>query len=134
MIYLDTSALFKMLWDEAESSVLHRWMNEHLDIPLISSTLAKIELIRGCRRYDDAAISDAYANLEQVNLIPMRTSIVDTACQVGNSTLRSLDAIHLASALSIRGEISTFCAYDSRLQQAATEAGLPTLAPGQANH
>ncbi len=131
MIYLDASALFKLVWDEPESSFLRGWLDERLGSPLLCSTLGKVELIRGCRRYDDATISDAYAALDQINLVPMRTSIIEAACQLGEHKLRSLDAVHLASALSVRTEISAFCAYDQRLHAAAAGAGLPAVAPGR---
>lgn len=130
MIYLDSSALFKLVWDEVETDELHRWLDARPDVPLISSALGKVELLRGCRRYDDTTLSEAHSVLEYVNVIPIRTSVVQTACEVGASKLRSLDAIHLASALSIRAEISALCAYDPRLYSAAASAGLPTCAPG----
>jgi uncharacterized protein len=56
--------------------------------------------------------------------------VITEAADVGETTLRSLDAIHLASALSVREDLSTFVAYDHRLSEAASAAGLRVLAPG----
>lgn len=131
MIYLDSSALFKLVWDEAETRHLHHWLDTRPDVPLISSELGKIELLRGCRRYDDTTLDDAHNTLEFINLVPIRSNIVEMACEVGEPKLRSLDAIHLASGLTIHADISAYCAYEHRLQAAATAAGLPVIAPGQ---
>lgn len=131
MIYVDSSALLKLLRSEAETGALHAWMNDHREVPLVSSLLAKVEVVQAARRYRDHLLGEPEALLSTINLIPLRTAIAETACRVGDPPLCSLDALHLASALAIRGEISNFCTYDHRLRAAAAAVGLPTVAPGQ---
>jgi predicted nucleic acid-binding protein len=129
MIYLDTSALLKLLVEESESETLASWISA-ADAPMISSELAKLEVIRAARRIDVGAVPAARALVGQLDLIPISGSVLDEAADVGNPMLRSLDAIHLASALSIRTHVTAFVAYDHRLVDAAHTAGLPVTQPG----
>lgn len=131
MIYLDASALLKLVRAEAETSALRRWLAERDGTPHVSSVLARIEVTRASRRYVEAMLVEAHTLLTSLDLVPLSLDVVEVACQVGDPLLRSLDAIHLASALTIRTELSAFVAYDHRLYAAAAAAGLPALAPGQ---
>lgn len=130
MIYLDSSALLKLLHEEAESAALEQWLRVNADLTIVSSELARIEVMRACRRVNVEALPEARAVLESLDLIRLSTDIVNEATEVGDAALRSLDAIHLASALSIRGDLSAFVAYDHRLVAAAATAGLESLRPG----
>jgi len=96
----------------------------------VSSVLAKVEVIRASRRLNAAALPAARALLAGVDLIPLTSDLVDEAAEAGEPLLRSLDAIHLVSALSIRAELSAFVAYDSRLAEAGAAAGLDPVRPG----
>ena len=129
MIYVDSSALLKLVHDEGESAALADWLTERTGTPVVSSVLAKIEVLRASRRINPATVADATALVAGVDLIPLNAPVVDAAAEVGGLTLRSLDAIHLASALSIRSELSAFVAYDRRLADAATSVGLDVVAP-----
>jgi predicted nucleic acid-binding protein len=97
---------------------------------VVSSQLANVEVIRACRRVDPGALAQAREILMSIDLVPLTGGLVDQAAEVGEPSLRSLDAVHLASALSLRSEISAFVAYDQRLSDAARSAGLPTVQPG----
>lgn len=130
MIYLDSSALLKLVHQERESDLLEQWLSQDLTMPMVSSQLARIEVIRATRRLNADALPEAVALLDSLDLIPISTDIVERASLIGDSTLRSLDAIHLASALAIQHELTSFVAYDARLAQAATAAGLVTDQPG----
>lgn len=130
MIYLDSSALLKLLHEETESTALADWLAAHAETPVASSELAKVEVVRACRRINPATLSEATALLAGLDLIPLSGTVVDEAANVGGTTLRSLDAIHLASALSIQAELSAFIAYDHRLAEAASTAGLELHTPG----
>ena len=130
MIYLDTSALLKLLHDERESAALESWLLERDATPVVSSELAKVEVFRACRRVNIDALPEARTLLSGIDLIPLTGDVVDQAAEVGDPLLRSLDALHLASALSIRTDLSAFVAYDHRLTQAASAAGLTPLCPG----
>lgn len=130
MIYLDSSALLKLLHEERESAALEEWLLARAGTPVVSSELAKVEVIRACRRVNANALPAARALLAELDLIPLTSDVVDEAADVDGTVLRSLDAIHLASALSIRGDLSAFVAYDHRLAEAATAAGLELHRPG----
>lgn len=95
----------------------------------VSSTLLAVESIRACARrsVDDAL--EARRWLEAVSLLPLDDLILDIASELGPTSLRSLDALHLATALSIRDEIGLFVTYDERLADAADDQGLPVGQP-----
>jgi len=130
VIYLDSSAVLKLVFEEPESAALDEWLAARADLPVVSSALAKVEVVRACRRIDSAALPEARALLAALDLIPLTGDVLDDAADVGDTPLRSLDAIHLASALTIRDELSAFVAYDLRLGDAAAAAGLPLARPG----
>lgn len=130
MIYLDSSALIKLVQEEAESAALEAWLGDRPGTPIVSSELTKIELIRACRRANPGALPAARALLTELDLIPLSGEVIDQATEVGGDHLRSLDAIHLASALALRADITTLVAYDHRLLDAAEAAGLTCAQPG----
>ncbi|NIL84716.1 Ribonuclease VapC35 [Rhodococcus fascians] len=130
MIYLDSSAVLKLIFDEAESDVLQTWLTERAGVPWVSSELAKVEVVRATRRYAPGSVPTARAVVAQMNLVPINSSTTDLAADVGDPMLRTLDAIHLASALSVRDHLTAFVAYDLRLAAAAEAHGLTVDAPG----
>jgi len=130
VIYLDSSALLKLLFEEDESVALESWLAAREETPAVSSELARIEVIRATRRLNADALPEARALLDELNLIPLSKSLLYEATEVGDLMLRSPDAIHLASALSIRADLSAFVAYDIRLGDAAANAGLESIQPG----
>lgn len=130
MIYLDSSAILKLLFDEPDSAALEQWLSARTGTPVATSQLAKVEVIRACRRVNADALPEARALLAQLDLIPLSTDIVNDAADIGDALLRSLDAIHVASALSIRADLSAFIAYDHRLAAAASAVALESIRPG----
>ncbi len=130
MIYLDSSALLKLLHEERESAALEDWLSARTQTPVVTSELAKVEVIRASRRVNADVLPAAKALLAALDLVPLSGEVVDAAADVGETMLRSLDAVHLASALSIRSDVSAFIAYDRRLSDAAADAGLASLQPG----
>jgi predicted nucleic acid-binding protein len=129
VIYLDSSALLKLLFEERESAVLASWIADRADIPVVCSEIAKVEVVRATRRLDAAAVPAARALVSQLDLIPLSGGLIDEAADAGEPLLRTLDAIHLASALSIRGELTAFVAYDNWLLTAAQDTGIETTSP-----
>lgn len=129
MIYLDSSALVKLVVEERESAALAEWISSRAGTPTVSSELAKLEVVRAVRRIDEAVVPAARALMAQVNLLMLRTGVIDEAADVGAPHLRALDAIHLASALSIRADLTAFVAYDHRLVAAAHASGLEAIRP-----
>lgn len=129
MIYLDSSALVKLVFEEAESDALAQWLADRQVMPKFSSELATIELVRTCRRRDADAVLSARQVLAGLDLIPLTADLVESASSIGPPQLRSLDAIHLSSALLISEDVTAFVAYDVSLKTAALAAGLEVAAP-----
>jgi predicted nucleic acid-binding protein len=94
-----------------------------------SSGLAVVEVIRACRRSNPSAVPNARRLLDRFNLVPVSPELLEFAGSLAAAELRSLDAIHLASALLIGAELTAFVAYDRRLQAAAEAERLPVVAP-----
>jgi predicted nucleic acid-binding protein len=129
MIYLDSAAVVKLVHAEPESVALRSWLDERADIQWISSVLTEIESFRALARYAPEAISRLPAVLDQIDLIDLDQRIRMLAQTVTPATVRSLDSIHLATALRSRSSLTSFVTYDKRLLDAAQAAGLPIDAP-----
>ena len=129
MIYFDTSALVKLVFEETESTALAEWLTVRADVPKVSSDLSTIELLRTCRRVDEDAVEAANLLLGGIDLLPMDRAIVEKAATLVPTDLRSLDAIHLASALSVKANLTALVAYDVRLCSAAAQAGIEVVSP-----
>jgi uncharacterized protein len=128
VIYLDSSALVKLVAEEPESASLERWLTARAEIR-VSSALARVEVTRYCLRDYLDALPAAAELIGGLELIPVTLDLLEQAASVGPPLLRSLDAIHLASALSLGSDLTAFVAYDRRLQAAAQAEGLPIVAP-----
>jgi uncharacterized protein len=129
VIYLDSSALLKALFEEKESRALEHWLESAPDIPKVTSLLSTVEVIRACRRIDESVVPNARQLLAGIDLVPISNDLIERASTVSSPKVRSLDAIHLASSLSLGAELSAFVAYGERLLTAAEAEGLPTAAP-----
>jgi predicted nucleic acid-binding protein len=128
MIYLDTSAALKLVVAEPETGRLELWMAEHAGIPRVSSRLLRIEMLRAVTRTAPHRMSRVNVVLSAIALLSM-DDVAPAAEVIGDKTLRSLDAIHLATAHEIRTELSAFVCYDKRLRDSAHTLGLPVEAP-----
>jgi uncharacterized protein len=95
----------------------------------VSSALLGLEAIRACGRYGEGYAADARSFLADMALLPIDDAVLAEASSLAPVGLRSLDALHLATALSLRDEIGAFVTYDQRLEAAALEQGLPTSRP-----
>jgi len=129
MIYLDSSALLKLLFEEAESAALALWLSELTGTPVVTSELARMEVVRAARRLDADVVPAARVLMSQLDLIPLNSGLLDEAADLGEPLLRTLDAIHLASAHSIQADLTVFVAYDIRLVAAADAAGIRSIRP-----
>ena len=129
MIYLDSAAVVKLVHAEPESAALRSWLDERAAIQWISSVLTEIESFRALARYAPEAVSRLPAVLDQIDLIDLDQRIRMLAQTVTPATVRSLDAIHLGTALRARSSLTSFVTYDKRLLDAAQAAGLPIDAP-----
>jgi predicted nucleic acid-binding protein len=129
MIYLDSAAVVKLVHAEPESAALRSWLDKRAEVQWISSVLTEIESFRALARYAPAAASRLPAVLDQIDLIDLDQRIRMLAQTVTPATVRSLDAIHLGTALRSRSALTSFVTYDKRLIDAAQAAGLPADAP-----
>jgi len=129
MIYLDSAAVVKLAHAEPESAALRSWLDERTETVWISSVLTEIESFRALARYAPEAASRLPAVLDQIDLIDLDQPIRMLARTVTPATVRSLDAIHLGTALRFRSPLTSFVTYDKRLLDAAQAAGLPTDSP-----
>lgn len=130
MIYLDSSAVLKLVLLEAETAPLDAWLRTNLGTALVSSELGKIEVLRAARRASKAALYEARAVVDDLDLIALDAAVQDLASDIGDPLLRTLDALHLASALLVADVLTAFVSYDQRLLAAARSAGLTAVAPG----
>lgn len=125
--YFDSSALVKLVLDERESNALRSY--ERQVTRIVSSELVRTEVARAVARVTESASRRVAEILQAVQLVPLSTSLLSEAGRLSPAALRSLGAIHLASALLIRPELEAFVAYDDRLLDAATALGMPVASP-----
>ena len=130
VIYLDTSALAKLVVEEAESADLAAWLDARPDTPLVTSTLTQVELLRAARRRDGSTVPRAIALLAELALIPLDDPVLDAAVLQDPAELRTLDALHTASAALLGAELDALVTYDERMAVAATAVGIPVVPPG----
>lgn len=133
MIYLDTSALVKLIHPEPESTALADWLDERVEISWITSALTEIELPRALIR---AGVPDGLPAvpgvLARLDIFEIDPVVRATAAAYRDPMLRSLDAIHLATA-AVAGAVATltaFVTYDVRLAGTAAQLGMRPVAPG----
>lgn len=131
MIYLDSSALMKLVRREAETQALCEWLDLRREQPVVSSELGRVEVLRAARSVGGPALAEARAVVGDLDLIPLDRAVQDVACDIGEPALRALDALHLASALLLGDALTAFVAYDHRLTDGAQAAGLAVATPGR---
>ncbi|MCP3802505.1 type II toxin-antitoxin system VapC family toxin [Allokutzneria sp. A3M-2-11 16] len=131
MIYLDTAALMKLVRREPHTEELVAWLNDpqRNGSPRVASTLAEVELPRAVRRNAPAAAAGVPGVLAALYLLEIDATVRQTAAAYSDPLLRSLDAIHLATAQMLArqpgADLTAFVTYDKRLAEAARGAGLP---------
>lgn len=125
--YLDTSAAVKLVVKEAETVALRRWLRP-LD-ELVSSDLTRTELLRVIRLYAPDRLGAARAVLDALHLVAITPQVCERAGLLEPTHLRSLDAIHLATALQLGDDLDGFVTYDQRLTAAAADNAVTTVAP-----
>lgn len=130
MIYLDSSAIMKLVREEDETAALGEWLDLHPQQPGVTSELGRVEVLRAARRVGDLVLAEARMVLGDLDLVPLSRAVQDVACDIGAPPRRSLDALHVASALLLGAELTTFISYDRRLTDAAQSAGLVVATPG----
>jgi uncharacterized protein len=126
--YLDASALVKLFKPEAETAAfrdaLHDWPVQ------VSSELIRVECVCTARRIGGEDVLERVLTvLERIETVPLTPEIIELATGAFSPPLRAMDAIHLATALSMREDIGTIFVYDGDLHAAALAQGLSAAAP-----
>jgi hypothetical protein len=134
VIYVDTCALMKLARQEEASDAFFDWLAARPDEPLVASVLVEVELNRALSRIEPNALPRVPGILSNIIQVEMNAGIRAAAAAFPDPLLRSLDAIHLATALDIIGKtgmhLSAFVTYDKRLISAARAIGLDVEHPG----
>lgn len=129
LYYADTSAVIKLLAEESHSKAFAAFYDAHAEAEWVSSALLRIEVTRAVARAMPALLPDARDLLLAFSCIAIDDDIVEGAMNEPDRGLRSLDAIHLATARILAPELDALITYDDRLAGAAIDAGLVALAP-----
>jgi uncharacterized protein len=129
LIYLDSAAIVKLVHAEPETPALRAWLDERAGTGWASSVLAEIESFRALARYAPGAVARLQPVLDLTDLMDLNPRVRRLAQAVRPITVRSLDAVHLATALAIGRKLTSFVTYDQRLLNAVAAAGLPAAAP-----
>jgi len=127
VVYLDSSALVKLVVAEGESAALRRYLKT--EPQRASCALARVEVLRAVRPHGGKAVDKARRLLRRVDLVQLDDELLDSAAALDAGILRSLDAIHLAAAETVAGELTALVTYDDRMTEAANRLGLPVAAP-----
>jgi predicted nucleic acid-binding protein len=127
VVYLDSSALVKLVVAEPESSVLRRELRGEPD--RASCTLARVEVVRAVRPHGAAAVTRARRLVRRIDLVQLDDELLDAAAMLDGGVLRSLDAIHLAAAQTLGDDLDAVITYDERMTTAARLIGLTVRAP-----
>lgn len=129
LYYADTSAVIKLLAEETHSRAFAAFYDTHADAEWVSSALLRIEVTRAVARAMPALLPDARDLLLAFSAIAIDDDVVESVMNEPNRALRSLDAIHLATARILGPDLDAVVSYDDRLIKAATDAGLATASP-----
>ncbi len=131
MIYVDSSAIVKLIRPEVESAALAEWLNGSAEA-VVTSALAEVEVPRALRRVAPARLAGVSAVLARMSRMEIDGRVRATAAAYADTDLRPLDAIHLATAemlVAAGKRVTAFVSYDVRQARAAEKAGFATAAP-----
>ena len=126
-VYLDASAAVKLVVSEPESSSVRTFLAG--EVSRVSSRLLAVELIRAVIRGSPASLDQARSLLGVIEFIELDEEVAERAAGLEPAALRSLDAIHLATALTLGEDLDAFVTYDARQGDAARALGLTVEAP-----
>jgi len=127
LLYLDSWAIVKLVVPEPETKALRELLRSWPE--RVSSVVARIEVERAARRIGAGGVRRARTVLSRVALIELDDDVVRTAAALEPPALRTLDAIHLATALSLGEDLGALCAYDARLGEAAVSKTMEVFSP-----
>jgi uncharacterized protein len=127
-LYIDSSAFVKVVVEEAESSALRRFLAAS-GARRVSSALLHAEALRAVRHLGSNALAAVREGVRRVDLIAIDDRILDAAGILEPRVLRTLDAIHLATALAVGEDLEVVVSYDERMVEAARMLGLVAETP-----
>jgi uncharacterized protein len=125
--YLDSSAIVKLAVAEPESAALRRYLRRRK--PYVSSALARAEVARAMLPLGQAAQRRAESVLARIELVRVSETLLTSAGQLMPFELRTLDAIHLATAQKLGEDLARVVTYDIRMREAAKDLGFDVAAP-----
>lgn len=127
-LYLDGSAFIKTIMEEQDSDALRAFLaGEHGRY--VSSTLTRTEAMRAVRFLGPEALARVREALRRIDLVSIDDRILDAAGLLDPGVLRSLDAIHVATALALGDDLDVVVTYDERMIRASSLLGIPTATP-----
>jgi uncharacterized protein len=125
--YLDSSAIVKLAVREPESAVLRRYLRRKR--PLVTSGLARTEVMRAVLPFGTAALDRGEDVLSRLDIVRINDRVLRKAGTMLPAETRSLDAIHLATAVLLGDDLAKLCTYDDRMGAAAKALGISVIAP-----
>jgi hypothetical protein len=129
-LYFDSSALVKLVKREAESDALRQFLRRRRGDGRVTSALARVEVVRAVAGGGPAAVAHARRQLARIDQVNLDRELLDAAAALTPGVvLRSLDAIHLATARSVGSDLGAVLSYDQRMQDAAAALGITVEAP-----
>jgi uncharacterized protein len=126
-VYVDSSAIVKLAVEEPQSAALRRYLRRRR--PLVSSALARTEVLRALLGEGESGIARGRTVLEHIDLVRVNDRILNAAGVLLPVDVRSLDAIHLATAQHLGRDLARLVSYDERMVNAATRLGIKTASP-----
>ena len=130
MLYLDTSALARLVTLEEETERLRAYLAARPSAIRFASALAHAELLRAAHLVGDDAVATAREVLARLDLVDVSRELLERAGTLaGGQRLRTLDAIHVATASVAGDRLEALVTYDTRMAQAAAAMGLPIARP-----
>ena len=127
LTYVDSSAIVKLAVAEPESATLRRYLSRRQ--PLVSSALARTEVARALTPSGPEAVARGERVLRRIQLVRVNDRVLSEAGGMAPAELRSLDAIHLASARQLGSSVSQIVTYDERMADAAQACGWVVSTP-----
>jgi uncharacterized protein len=125
--YLDSSAIVKLAVRETESVALRRYLRRRG--PLVSSSLARTEVLRALLPAGNDAVAAGRKALTRLDLVRISNAVLDDAAMLRPGHVRTLDAIHLATAARLGPDLGLIVTYDDRMAEAARQLGHKVVAP-----
>jgi len=127
-VYLDSSAFVKLVVTEPESRALRSFLTRRRTRH-VSSAILRAEALRAVRHGDPQTLANTRAALRRVELVAVTDGILDRAGSLEPRVIRTLDAIHLATALALGDDLEVVVTYDARMAEGARLLGLDAASP-----